>query len=98
MKLIDKMLFLIESRSERLVMAFIDLDESSGLYIVTCCLWDGVTGSGEQRITTEHATEQEAREAIERIANQYPNRKRIPVFINDLELDGKILLEGDDDA
>ena len=76
MKYLDRMLNKVKNGNipgqERLVMAFISFDEGRGLFIADCRLWDGVSG---RRIVSEHNTEQEANEAVHRVAEQYPNNK-----------------------
>lgn len=60
MKLIDRLLMKVQTQAERLSIAFITLDEISGLYKADCRLWDGVAGSGGRAIVSEHETEQGA--------------------------------------
>ena len=83
MKLIDRLLFSVTPRAERLIMAFVTFDDASGLYVADCHLW---AGSGERSVISEHKTERGAFRAVDRVADQYPNRKKIPVFYGDYDL------------
>ena len=73
MKLIDKLLYRAIPQGERLTMAFITLDDKSGLYVADCRLWDGVAGSGGRSVVSDHKTEQGAHKAIQRMSEKYPN-------------------------
>ena len=86
MKLIDRLLSKVQPHAERLSMAFIKVSEETGFYIADCRLWDGVAKSGGHSIITEHETEQGAREAIDHIAQQYPNKEAVLIF-DDLDLE-----------
>ena len=88
MKLIDKLLYSAMPQGERLTMAFITLDEISGLYVADCRLWDGVAGSGGRSVISKHKTEQGAQKAIQRISEQYPNQRGAVTIFDDMLLSG----------
>lgn len=89
MKLVDQLIIKAKkwahNRPERLIQAFITFDESSSLYKADCRIWNGIKGSGSSSIVSEHETQQEAINAIYRVADEYPNKNDIRIFIDDLD-------------
>lgn len=73
---------------EHLIMVFANYNESKGKYICDCRIWNGVNYSGTKSIQSEHNTAQDAIDQIDIVAERYPPKNKVPVFVDD-NLDGR---------
>lgn len=85
MKNLNKMLHearRIAGQNLSLFIAFINPGE--GKYVSSCCLWSGVSGSGQKTIEKEAESIDEAVKQVGQIAGQYPGFHGAPIIINDI--------------
>lgn len=78
----DRLVYTFKPFSERFTAVQVTRDEESGLFKADSRIWDGVKGYGG-RTVHEYPTEQEAREAVQHIADQRPDKKRVIVIFDD---------------
>lgn len=78
----DRLFYTFKPFSERFSAVQITRDEKSGWYKANCRFWDYIKGIAG-RTVHEYQTEQEA---IDSIAAQHSNRKRVIIIFDD---DGK---------
>lgn len=73
-----------QRKAERFYMGFVDHDPDTGKWIAKGDLWAGKRGGG-RRITTEHNTMEAAVDALQALADEYPNTvEDAVIFIDDL--------------
>ena len=85
---VDKLIILAkrtaQRKAERFYMGFVNYDPDTGKWIATGDLWAGKRRDG-RRIRTEHDTMQAAIDALQALANEYPNvTEDAVIFIDDL--------------
>jgi len=93
MKLIDRLIHKVNNGTipgqERLIQGFLNCDNENDKFILECCLWDGVKGSGGRSIISEHTTKEKAMAHFEEMLTVYPNYKTDPnLLIDDLKDEG----------
>lgn len=85
-RLIIKAKQAMEAKAERLTAGFIRHDPNTGRYEARGDLWNSVEGSGVRSIRTWHDSQQEAENALQALADEYPNPKEdIVIFYDDIE-------------
>lgn len=86
MKRIDRLLMrAIEEyrqNSSGLDIAFV-IEQEDGSWEAKGQLWDGKKGSGTQEVSSIHSTQEEAIEAINQLAEEYPSKEDLLIFIED---------------
>lgn len=80
---IDRLIQKTKFNEKYLSIVFMTFDELTGLYKIDCRIQNGRKGGVGGQYVSEHKTEQEARELIDRIAAQYPGKKSQTVIIFD---------------
>lgn len=71
-------------KAERFCVGFVNYHPDTGKWIATGDLWAGKRRDG-RRIRTEHDTMQAAIDALQALANEYPNvTEDAVIFIDDL--------------
>lgn len=61
------------------------IDHKDGKWTLQCMIWDGIPGSGEEIIKSEHSTLLEADQEVNRLAEEYPNKYNdVTIIINDI--------------
>lgn len=87
MQRIDRLLLKAQkiygTKGKALHLAFVT--EEEGRYKAVGQLWNGKDGSLQQEdcVTSWHDTQEEAIEAIHKIAEEYPNREDVLIFLED---------------
>lgn len=86
MKLLDRMIYKamdgVYTYQERMILAFVGPDGEGG-YRAACHLWNGEKGAGVRILSSTHPTLEGAQEAVDRVAEEYPNRYGSQVVITD---------------
>lgn len=73
-----------QRKAERFYMGFVNYDPDTGKWIAKGDLWAGKRRGG-RRITTEHDTMESAVDALQALADEYPNTvEDAVIFIDDL--------------
>lgn len=85
MKTLDRLLIKAKKHhgTDRLSLAFIRPD--GDMWLADGRIWNGKKGSGEKSITSKHNTIDEAVQAINELAERYPNHKDIVIIVDDLQ-------------
>lgn len=78
---------------ERLINAF--LEEKDGKYHLDCRLWKGVSGSGTDTAITIHDSFEDAVHEFERMQELYPSDNGVILFVDDLDEEELIFMDGD---
>ena len=66
------------------VMGFVEYDTIKLKFTASGTIWNGVAGSGGEPFYSEHSTLDEAVEACEAVAAQYPNAENINFILDDM--------------
>lgn len=83
-KLIIKAKRAVQRKAERLYMGFVVFDPSRGTWEAKGQLWKGKTGSA-RTVTTKHDTKGAAIDALQALADEYPNTvEDAVIFIDDI--------------
>lgn len=83
-KLIIKAKRAAQRKAERIYAGFVSYDPDTGRWIAKGDLWAGKRRGG-RRITTEHVTMDAAVDALQALADEYPNTvEDAVIFIDDL--------------
>lgn len=64
------------------VLGFIQYSQEKQKYTASITVWDGVPGSGGERIDSEHDTKEDALAACESVAARYPNADNLNFIID----------------
>lgn len=78
----DRLVYTFKPFSERFTAVQLTRDEESGLFKTDCRIHDGVKGYGGRTIH-EYETEQEAHDAVQGIADQHTDKKRVIIIFDD---------------
>lgn len=78
----DRFVYTFKPFSERFTAVQLTRDEESGLFKADCRIHDNTKGYGG-RTVHEYPTAQEAREAVQRIADQHPDKRRVIIIFDD---------------
>lgn len=82
-KLLIKAKRTAQAKAERFIMGFVTFDPDTGKYKACGHLWAGKKGAGCRYVISEHDTPETAVDALNSLANEYPNTVEDAVIIFD---------------